>query len=250
MKNKMLLGALIAALMVTTLGSQGAPITPASSGSTKVKLTGNLQFIDVRPAGRLLVDLTLTYAGNPVVAAKAWLNDQLLVNDGNGRYRGSIDPYNGRIGNKVELSVELTPAFMSPGSTLPFSGRRVLVTIPIENLIEWIFPAYDDGQVIILADYSSGGIPFRWDFLAAPVALWLHVWEEISPGVTRMVHKVLISSESALVPVKIFSPGKGYSAGIQGQIGRASLSKLLDAGSAFLYTYSAGPGRFRVRTLR
>ncbi len=236
--NKFILAiAMISLLVVPALQAQGKTLTPFVPGADKVKIQGVVYFSMGLKA--LIASFSLTFRDNPVLGAEVSLNETKLTElGGPGHYYGSVRPYDIRIGNELQVWVKL-PTRM-PGSivTPPFEGKQKLASYVVDNILEWGFPT--PGQVINLAAYPAGEIPFRWDFSGPPIASQLIINDAASGS--RIIYR-MVETEGIAIPVVSLQPGKSYEFILTsvfawcGIMGRFKMSKLAAPGAGISFRY-------------
>ena len=235
MKKILLTLVMLAFFAVPALLAQDVDIRPIAPGSDKLKITGGILFWQTK---YLSMVIHLTYMSRPVLNAKAWLNEWPLENRGGGEFRAMVRKYKARVGDKLELSVELPP------SRLPFDkpflkGRQVLASLVIDNIVEWVFPM--PGQVIDLSSYSMGFIPCRWNFTGTPVRIIFELYNTADPD--RIIYHREFETESVNVPLSIVTPGNEYRMTVDDDatglppMGAFKMSKLVAPGSSLVYSF-------------
>jgi hypothetical protein len=236
MKRILVFIAMISVLLVPALLAQGKGIMPIIPGSDKLKITGGILFMQTE---YLSIGVKLTYMGRPVLNAKVWLNKWPLEDRGGGDFRLVIRPYTARVGNKLELAVELPPVHRPLGEP-PFVGKKVLASLVINNIVEWVFPT--PGQVIDLSSYSTGFVSCRWNFTGTPVKVIFELFNTADPH--RVIFGQTIEAEAINVPLGVLTPGNEYRLtvddGVSGfpPMGAFTMSKLTAPGSSLVYQFS------------
>jgi hypothetical protein len=237
MKKILITITMISVFMVPALLAQGKGITPIVPGSDKLKITGVMGFMQTKYLGMVI---KLNCMGRPVLNANVWLNNWPLENRGGGEFRVTVDKYTARVGDKLELAVELPRErllLVKP----PFEGRQVLASLVIDNIIEWVFPM--PGQVIDLSSYSMGFISCRWNFTGTPVRVFFELFNTADPD--RIIFSRTIEAEAVNVPLSVVTPGNEYRMTVDDDstgsppLGAFKMSKLAAPGSSLVYYFVA-----------
>lgn len=239
MKRFFMIMALISACLCPALLAQGTPLSPVVPGSDKLRVNGNVAWFELEDY--IGAYIKLTFNGRPVAGAKVWLNKwPLMESGGPGDYHVTIRHVKPRVGFLLEVAVELPNAPLRVGK-MPFTGRQVLASHVIDNLIEWVFPT--PGQVIDLSTYPAGAVPFRWNFTGATVLTRFDLTPSTDPD--RVLYQREIEAERLDVPVRFLAPGTGYriilftSLSGMDPMGEFKMGKLVALGSKIIFAHDS-----------
>jgi hypothetical protein len=190
--------------LAPALMAQGTPIMPYVPEADKIKVIGGTIYFAGSPY--LSISVRLANRGNPVLYAKVRMNEILLREGGGGFYSGSIPtPYLIALGEDQVITIEAPRLAPTPLPWAHFTGRAVLATYRVDNLLLWLSPT--PGQVIDLAACPLRELPCRWKFKGPHVMTRLSVKDtaERAEVFTR-----LTDGEDLTVPTAVLRPGKTY----------------------------------------
>ncbi|MEN8223316.1 MAG: hypothetical protein ABFR36_08670 [Acidobacteriota bacterium] len=195
-----------------------ALITPANSQTLTVKqpvltlakpkiwVQGHAQYYG--NAKYISAYLTLKINGSPLSNVKVRINNSVMMNHGNGNYGGSIpSTYEIRLGNELVFSVEFPKGLYVAGSPPPFTGKVVLGTYKIKNIIEWVWPK--PGQSISVGRFIA--YLFKWNFTGTPATTEFFIKDKIT---NKKIFSKNTGAEQQSVLATLFKPGKQYRMGL------------------------------------
>jgi hypothetical protein len=204
MKKSIVAIAIVLLSLAPALLAQGKPITPYVPDTDKIKVSGGTTYFAASPY--LSISVRLAYRGNPVLHAKVRMNEVLLREGGDGFYAGSIpSPFLIALGQDQVITIEAPRLAPAPLPWAHFTGRAVLATYRVDNLLQWLSPT--PGQVIDLAACPLGEIPCRWKFKGAPVKTRMSVRDTADRA---EVFSRLTEDEDLTIPTAVLRPGKTY----------------------------------------
>lgn len=198
----------------------------------KIKVTGFAAYYG--NAVYVSASITLEMNGRPLTKVRVRINDSLLRSQGNGTYNGAIvSPYRIRIGNKLVYTVEFPKTLYMASSPRPYTGKIVLGTYKIKNIVRWVWP--QPGQTIpatLLRAYN-----FKWNFTGNPAPTEIFIKDKKTN--TKIFSKIL-STEQHNVNSRLFHPGRDYAMGIwaSSPLGKFKLSKHCAPGSKIDWYFS------------
>ena len=207
MKKNLLLVLIFIALILPALPQIRTLETPILTlAKPKIEVTGHAQYYG--NAKYISAYITLKMDGRPLSNVKVRINNSLMMNHGNGNYGGSIpSTYRIRLGNKLTFTAEFPKTLFSFRSPPPFTGKIVLGTYKIRNIIRWVWPK--PGQTIPVGNFLT--YLFKWNFTGTPALTEFFIKDKKTN--TKIFTKNT-SAEQQSVMAGLFSPGKEYVMGM------------------------------------
>lgn len=199
----------------------------------KITVTGHAQYYG--NAKYISAYLTLKIDGRPLSNVKVFINKSLMMNHGNGNYGGSIpSTYKIRLGNELVFSGEFPKAPYRLGSPPPFTGKVVLGTYKIKNIIKWVWPK--PGQSIPVGRFIA--YVFKWNFTGTPATTEFFIKDK---STNKKIFSKNTSAEQQSVLAKLFKSGKQYVMGLWAvkPIDNFKLSKYCERGSKIDWYFSS-----------
>ncbi len=237
--KKILLSAVIFALFITPAFTQIKTLQPTIQQplltlvKPKILVQGHAQYYG--NAKYISAYLTLKIDGKPLSNVKVRINKSLMMNHGNGNYGGSIPSnYDIKIGNELVFSVEFPKAPYLVGSPPPFTGKIVLGTYRIRNIINWVWPK--PGQTIPTGRIIS--YLFKWDFTGSPAKTEFFIKDK---STNTKIFTKNTSAEQQSVMAGLFNSGKEYVMGMWAvdPIDKFRLSGVCSKGSRIDWYFSS-----------
>ncbi len=207
MKKNLMLALIFVALIVPSYSQTLTLQQPVLRlAKPKIWVQGHAQYYG--NARYISAYLTLKLEGKPLSNVKVRINDSVMMNHGNGNYGGSIPtPYNIKLGNELVFSVEFPKMPYIAGSRPAYSGKVVLGTYRIKNIIKWVWPK--PGQTI-----PAGRILtylFKWKFTGTPAITEFYIKDKITNSKIFTKNTV---AEQQHVMANLFKSGKEYIMGM------------------------------------
>lgn len=199
----------------------------------KIHVTGHAQYYG--NARYISAWVTLKIDGKPLSNVKVWINNSLMMNHGDGNYGGSIPtPYLIKLGNKLTFTAEFPKTPFSLGSPPPFTGKIILGSYKISNIIKWVWPK--PGQVIPVGNFLT--YLFKWNFTGTPARTEFFIKDKKT---NTKIYTINTSAEQQSVMAGLFSQGKEYIMGMWAvnPIGKFRLSKHCARGSKIDWYFSS-----------
>lgn len=207
-------------------GNQLKIITPKINVTGFAAYYGNADYISVY--------IKLMYKGRPLSTPIVRLNNSVINNSGNGEYHGALTPYNNiRVGDRLVFTAEFPKRRLYGLGKPLFSGKIILATYQISNIIEWVYPM--PNQVINIGGVLN--IPLRWNFTGTPKTTELFIKDKAT---NVKIYSKNINNEIQKISASLLKPGKEYRMGLWAvdPLDNFRISKNCDASSRVVFYFS------------